>query len=142
MRGTIVIEGPQSAVQPTSEQPLFLKLDLDLDAPHLAKNLPANRPDATRGAEIGSAIASRLERGKDLDHQPGGLMAGFVGGTAARRLDDQQAWDMVAWALSLTGSQTGLAQGKALYTQNCLACHGESGQGDGVMVRGSANHGS
>ena len=33
MRGTIVIEGPTTADQPTSVPPLFLQLGLDLDAP-------------------------------------------------------------------------------------------------------------
>lgn len=42
---------------------------------------------------------------------------------------------MVAWALNRQSPAGWLAQGEVLYTQNCLACHGESGRGDGVMVR-------
>jgi len=136
MRGTIIIEGPESAARPTSEQPLFLKLNLDLDAAHLAKNLPSKRPDAARGAELAVQLPSDLDREKMWSVSPETLWQDLSTIYQAAELDDQQVWDMVAWALSLQGGQDRLAQGKALYTQNCLACHGESGQGDGVMVRG------
>ena len=136
MRGTIVIEGPESAVQPTSAQPLFLKLDLDLDASHLAKNLPANRPNVARGANLAAQLPADWNEEKVWTNSPETLWQDLSAEPQPSPLDDQQAWDVVAWALSLAGSQTGLAQGKSLYTQNCLACHGESGQGDGVMVRG------
>jgi len=136
MRGTIVIEGPESAPQPTSEPPLFLKLKLDLDAPHLAQNLPASQPNADRGAKLAQQLPSDWTEEKVWSTSPEALWQDLATGVPAAELDDQQVWDMVAWALSLQVNQEGLAQGKALYTQNCLACHDESGRGDGVMVRG------
>jgi len=136
MRGTIVIEGPQTAVRPTNEPPLFLRLNLDLDAPHLAKNLPVDRPDAIRGEELTNQLPPGLDGVKVWSVSPEALWRELSKEPQAAALDDQQVWDMVALSLSLQGSQDGLALGKALYTQNCLACHGESGQGDGVMVRG------
>lgn len=135
MRGTIVIEGSQTANEPTSEPPLFLRLNLDLDAPHLAENLPGERPDAFRGVQLGKQVPFDLDQEKVWSASPETLWQELSRDSQTSGLDDQQLWDMVAWALSLQGSQDGLAQGEALYTQNCLACHGESGQGDGVMVR-------
>ncbi|HWR66334.1 MAG TPA: c-type cytochrome [Bellilinea sp.] len=136
MRGTIVIEGPPSAVQLTSEAPLFLRLNLDLDAAHLAKDLPVERPDAIRGSELATQLQTDLDREMVWSASPEALWQELSNDPQTAGLDDQQVWDIAAWALSLQGSQVGLVQGKALYAQNCLACHGESGQGDGVIVRG------
>jgi mono/diheme cytochrome c family protein len=46
-------------------------------------------------------------------------------------LSDSQRWDVVAYALSLSVSPQTLAEGKALYQENCVACHGDTGAGDG-----------
>jgi mono/diheme cytochrome c family protein len=44
---------------------------------------------------------------------------------------DQQRWDVVAalWSVATTAEQIDL--GRRLYVQNCAACHGERGRGDG-----------
>jgi mono/diheme cytochrome c family protein len=42
-------------------------------------------------------------------------------------LNDQQRWDVVAYALSLHTSAEELARGKTLYETNCAECHGEEG---------------
>jgi len=133
MRGTIVIEGPAAAAQPTSVPPLFLQLGLDLDAPHLAQIIPPNRPDTARARGRTNALPDGLTVGDTIwSKSPEALWKDLK---ADEALDDQEVWDMVAWGLSLQGSPGWLAQGRELFTQNCLACHGESGKGDGVMVR-------
>lgn len=46
-------------------------------------------------------------------------------------LTDRQRWDVVAYALALSHPAAVKDQGAALYEQNCAACHGAQGQGDG-----------
>ncbi len=42
-----------------------------------------------------------------------------------------ERWDVIAYAYSLSMSDEQLQRGQELYTQNCVECHGENGQGDG-----------
>lgn len=49
-------------------------------------------------------------------------------------LNDRQRWDVVAYALSLSTSAVDLEAGKLVYAENCAACHGENGEGDGVQA--------
>jgi mono/diheme cytochrome c family protein len=46
-------------------------------------------------------------------------------------LTDRQRWDIVAYAIILSTSQTTNDLGKDLYENNCAGCHGTSGKGDG-----------
>ncbi len=48
-----------------------------------------------------------------------------------KSLTDRQRWDVVAFALSLHQSQESLAEGGRLYDEQCAACHGKTGDGDG-----------
>ena len=51
-----------------------------------------------------------------------------------RSLTDRQRWDILAYVYSLSVSDDSLALGQELYQNNCIQCHGESGQGDGPAV--------
>jgi mono/diheme cytochrome c family protein len=53
-----------------------------------------------------------------------------------RSLSDHERWDVVAYALTLSSSPENLTNGETLYQQNCAACHGEGGQGDGPQAAG------
>jgi mono/diheme cytochrome c family protein len=50
------------------------------------------------------------------------------------RLTDQQIWDVTAYALALHSSDAQLAQGEAVWGQQCAACHGAGGVGDGPQA--------
>jgi len=50
---------------------------------------------------------------------------------AFANLTDRQRWDVVAYAMSLSAPDILVSQGRTLYTQNCVTCHGQSGNGDG-----------
>ncbi|HSJ89736.1 MAG TPA: cytochrome c, partial [Anaerolineales bacterium] len=49
-------------------------------------------------------------------------------------LTDAEKWDVVASIWLANTSSESLANGKKLFAQNCAACHGESGGGDGVFA--------
>ncbi|GAB4474196.1 MAG: hypothetical protein Kow0088_10080 [Anaerolineales bacterium] len=49
-------------------------------------------------------------------------------------LSDSQRWDVVAYALSLSTSSAAIEQGAQLYQENCAACHGAEGKGDGQQA--------
>jgi LPXTG-motif cell wall-anchored protein len=51
-------------------------------------------------------------------------------------LSDQQRWDVVAYAFTLSQSEPALKLGQAVYAQECQACHGPQGAGDGDQAAG------
>jgi len=59
------------------------------------------------------------------------FMPGFAGS-----LSDSQRWDVVAYVYSLSTSEEELETGKAVYQEQCTACHGEQGRGDGPDAAG------
>lgn len=50
------------------------------------------------------------------------------------RLTEAQRWDILFYEWSLATSAEKLAQGKAIWQRNCVACHGETGKGDGPLA--------
>ena len=54
------------------------------------------------------------------------FMPGFAG-----ILSDGERWDVLAYVYSLSSPSEQIAQGKEIYTQQCVPCHGEQGKGDG-----------
>ncbi len=46
-------------------------------------------------------------------------------------LNPTNVWNLVGAVYSLSTPPEAITQGLAVYTENCLACHGEQGQGDG-----------
>ncbi len=136
MRGVIEIERTGQNPAVPAQPPLYQQLGLDLDAPHRAAVLPPGRPSALRG-EVLSAQTPNLDAdfAAIWSSSPEQTFVTARGAVPESILDDQQVWDMVAWALNRQALPGMLAEGRELYTQNCLACHGESGKGDGVMVR-------
>ncbi len=46
-------------------------------------------------------------------------------------LTDRQKWDVIAYVYTLSVSEEVVAEGAALYQENCAQCHGSTGQGNG-----------
>ncbi|MYH62092.1 MAG: c-type cytochrome [Caldilineaceae bacterium SB0675_bin_29] len=46
-------------------------------------------------------------------------------------MSDEQIWQVVYYAWNLHTDETKVAEGGELYSQSCVACHGEGGRGDG-----------
>ncbi|MEK9163052.1 MAG: c-type cytochrome [Chloroflexota bacterium] len=127
MRGTIEVKG-EPAAQASAVSPLYFKLNIDLDDPHPAKNIPPQKPVAK---SITNIPANFLTREYYLTHSPSDA---FVETLHATSLPDDEIWNLVAFVWQANTTKEKLAQGQKLYAQNCAACHGESGKGDGVMA--------
>ena len=118
-------------------QPLYLKLGIDMDHPQAAEVLPATSPSPEHGAQFASQLpAYAFERNTYLTHSPAELWQRLRAETAFSSLSDSDLWDAVAWIWQQQTTPQALAEGQKLYAANCAACHGETGQGDGVMVQG------
>ena len=131
MRGTIEVTGDEvnTAVAPA---PLYVTLKLDLDAAHPSDVIPAEKPSAARGAQLNSApaIAADAYRAQS----PAQVWRQLRERASSKSLSDQQVWDLVALMWQSNTTPERLAEGRKLYAENCAACHGETGKGDGVMA--------
>jgi len=145
MRGTIEVSAaktqPADAGSPTSEataplaRPLFVTLGIDLDAPHPADVLPEQKPSSMRGAALGIAIpAQYLTRDYYRAHSPVALWHALRTETVTQSFTDQQVWDLVALVWQSNAPLEARQASQRGYAQNCAACHGETGQGNGVLA--------
>ena len=71
-------------------------------------------------------------------HSPAQAYLDLRADPAHSSLSDPNVWDLVAYIWRSNTTPDGLAEGQRLFAQNCAACHGESGGGDGVFA-GSVN---
>jgi mono/diheme cytochrome c family protein/plastocyanin len=134
MRGVIEVSGGK-AVEQETEQPLYAVLGIDIDAPHPAAFIPLHRPSAHRGASLGTPLPQKFQDPEFLRRRsPSETWSIMRTDTFTQGLSDDQVWDLVALAWQSSTSPAALALGQQLYTQNCAACHGEAGSGEGVMA--------
>ncbi len=129
MRGTIEVTGGTTNTIPTTP-PLYVTLNLDLDAPHPSDVMPNVRPSATRGAALGV----KSDRVVEPTQSPAQVWHSLRSLLSTQTLSDQQLWDLIAWMYRSRTTPERLAEGQQLYRQNCAACHGETGKGDGVIA--------
>jgi cytochrome c oxidase subunit 2 len=139
MRGTIVVRGPGEHATADDVEPLHLALDLDLDAPHPAAAVPSATPDAGRGRHLGAALSLDYRDAGMLRTTPPAVLWGRLRADPDHRhRTDQDLWNLVA-ALWTAGTTDRVRwEGEQLYAANCAACHGERGDGRGVMARALA----
>jgi mono/diheme cytochrome c family protein len=134
MRGTIEVTGESG--QPDSEEPpLYTRLGIDIDAPHPAGLVPVRRPSARRAANLGTEVPeSYLSLDYLRRNSPADAWRDLRGEKFSEDLSDEQVWDLVALIWQLNTNPQALEAGRELYAQNCAACHGETGAGDGVIA--------
>ncbi len=136
MRGTIEVTGPGQSL-PADPQPLYLKLGINVDAPHNAIVTPSSPPSAERGTQFVTFLpAYATDRFTYLTSSPAQLWKRLRAAPSLAKLSDSDLWDAVAWIWQSQATPQKVADGQALFKENCAACHGETGKGDGVMVRG------
>ena len=135
MRGTIEIEGDGDPI-PTSPQPLFLQLGIDLDSPEAAEVVPTKKASAELGAKLADFLPDyAYDRDTYLSNSPAKLWLKMRADPALSTLSDDDLWNAVAWSWQQQTTPKALEIGRELYSTTCAACHGETGQGNGVMVR-------
>ena len=131
MRGTIEVTGAATETI-TTTPPSYVTLNLDLDAPHPSDVVPGEKPSAARGVPLGM-ILDRMAS-PDRTQSPAQVWHQLRSSSVTQNLSDTQVWDLVALTWRSNTTPERLAAGQKLYAQNCAACHGETGQGNGVIA--------
>ena len=109
---------------------------LDIDSPHPAAIYPYEPPDAAAGKVLADKTSITMPAGRDIRRtSPAGLFQAIKQQDLEGVLSDTEIWNLVAYAWMRSAGVESLAAGRALYNQNCLACHGQSGKGDGPGSR-------
>jgi mono/diheme cytochrome c family protein len=129
MRGTIEVSGSPSDPEPITV-PMYVTLNLDIDAPHDALSIPDTQPSAIRGQPLAENNSITLSHEDYLTYSPYDVFAEMKNTS----LTPEKRWDVIAYLWQSNTTPESLARGKQLYIQNCAACHGENGAGDGVFA--------
>jgi mono/diheme cytochrome c family protein/plastocyanin len=129
MRGTIEVNGSPSDPEPATI-PLYVSLNLAIDAPHDSPVIPEQTPSASRGRDLIANSPILQSFNYYLTHSPYEAFSDL----SDTSLTESRRWDMVAYIWQSNTTPESLANGKQLYAQNCAACHGETGAGDGVFA--------
>ncbi len=135
MRGTIEV-GPSSSPPPSASTPLYVTLGLDIDASHESPVVPDSKPSASQGQVLaaGLPLSRFMTPNFYRTHSPYQTWQDLRSDTSLEDLGDGQIWNLVAFIWQSNATSEGLAEGRRLFAQNCAACHGESGAGDGVFA--------
>jgi mono/diheme cytochrome c family protein len=137
MRGTIEVSGSSLDPQPANPAlskvegvPLYVTLNLDIDTPHDALSIPSSQPSAISGQRLSTNLP--IDRSKDYYRTHSPYQA--YDQLNSTSLTESQRWDVVAHIWRSNATKESLANGQRLYVQNCAACHGEKGAGNGVFA--------
>jgi|SRR5579859_7155592 len=140
MRGTIEVTGP-AAPQVAGNLPLYLRLRLDIDAPHQATHLPTQEPSAARGATLAGVVPVQYLAPANYSlRSPAQVWRALRTQPALSAATDDQVWDLVAYVWRQNTTPQALAEGAQLYAANCAACHNATGDGMGVYVTSTQAH--
>ncbi len=138
MRGVIEVVDPArpNAVRTPAPAPLYQQYSIDIDAAHPAPVTPMQKPSATRGARLRLLLPSELGDARYMDtHSPSDVFALLRGDPTFMPYTDAELWDAVAFAFKRAAGEAARARGQKMFAQDCAACHGETGKGDGPAGR-------
>ena len=137
MRGTIEVMGVDGNMSGPAlvSKPLYVDLNIDIDVPHPAAVSPQAKPSPSEGFAFLDQLPGSY---RSLDylrsHIPSQTWQTLRQEPFMEKLNDQQVWDLVAALWQAHTCQERIDLGEELYAQNCAACHGQSGAGDGVFA--------
>ncbi|HEY9153216.1 MAG TPA: c-type cytochrome [Anaerolineales bacterium] len=131
MRGTIEVTGGSNLPQPITAS-LYVTLGLNIDTSHDASVIPNDKPSAIRGQQLANNLSVSKFINADFyrTHSPYQTFENLN----SNDLSDPEKWDVVAYVWESNTTPEALANGKKLFAQNCAACHGETGAGNGVFA--------
>ncbi len=129
MRGTIEVGGSNADPQ-LAPAPLYVSLGLDIDAPHDSPVAPDQKPSAMRGQQSSASFPIP----QSIDYYRTRSPYQVFEELNSSPLSESQRWEVVAFIWQSNTTPESLANGQRLYAQNCAACHGETGAGDGVFA--------
>jgi len=131
MRGTLEVSG-SNADPTTASAPLYVSLGLDIDALHDVPIMPADKPSAIRGEQLATKLSISQFINPDFYrvNSPYQLFEDLN----SSGLNDSGKWDVVSYIWQSNTTPESLSHGQKLFAQNCAACHGENGAGDGVFA--------
>ena len=132
MRGTIEVSGPGANPEPAPTIPLYVTLGFDLDAPHESPVIPSNHPSAVRGQQLAANL--EISKFSNPDFYRTNSPYQLFEALSSTNLSDLEKWDVVSYIWQSNTTPEALTNGRDLYAQNCAACHGENGGGDGVFA--------
>ena len=132
MRGTIEVTGLAADKETTPTPPLYVTLGIDIDAAHESPAVPSAEPSARRGQHLANRLTIKQFVNPDLyrANSPYQVFEALD----STQLTDLEKWDVVAYIWQSNTTSESLANGSELYAQNCAACHGEKGAGNGVFA--------
>jgi plastocyanin/cytochrome c553 len=135
MRGIIEVKSSTLPSPQRLTPPLYTTLNLDIDSAHPATVTPAaGNPNAQHGA-VYSAILSANYLTADYYRSlsPSQVFLDLRADSVLSVLGDPDIWNLAAFIWQSNNTPEGLSEGQRLFAQNCAACHGETGGGNGVF---------
>jgi hypothetical protein len=144
MRGSIEVTDEISGSSSTesAKQPLYISLGLDIDTAHEVDVRLERSPSATAGKALDFSLPSQfIDQVIYLEQTPFDLWTALRADPKTASLSDADVWDLVAFVWRSQVRTESLLLGQQLYTQNCAACHGENGDGEGPGADALASQG-
>lgn len=136
MRGTIEVEGPNENTDSFKFTPLYIFLGIDIDEQHETENIPFSIPSAMLGDTYGLQLSDKFfTTAYYYSSSPANIFEDLKNEKSLQKYQDEQIWDLVASIYWKNTSEENIFEGQQLYSDNCAACHGVNGQGDGVFAK-------
>lgn len=115
--------------------PRFVSYGVDIDHRHTLNALINIQPSAAHGEQLGIEPSLGWQDALDPDlTTPQQAWDRLRRDPAAELLSDEALWDWLAWLWLRELNPAAVEEGRQLFAANCAACHGSSGEGDGVMA--------
>lgn len=127
MRGVVLVADTANSDSPppVSAPPLYQQLNINLDEMHPAQKVPAQKPSASRGAQLNVNLRTNFRT-----QSPDDVFSKMRADAAYDAYSDAQLWDAIAYAYFQDAGD--LKNGARLFARDCAACHGERGDGTGL----------